>query len=781
MQSATKISNTSEPGNGKRCTRPGTTASGWQTAHISQNANTDDRLRPDALEIMARELDNNPDIGLVYADFFITGFKNMPFNNNIRTGYSKKPDYAPEIMLAGCHIGPQPMWRASLHNEIGYFDETFTSAGDYEFWCRIALRYPLKHIPEFLGLYFHNPVGIANSNSHVTAGETRQVKQKYQGKFPTPAKALPTGYYYKKPVREGQFVNICMVTYNRLDFTQQAIDSIVTHTRFPHVITVADNNSQDGTRDYLSRLHSKGIIKNLILLNENIGIARASNLAWQMEPEAEYYLKYDNDIVIQKKNWLSDMITVVDAVPEIGVLGYNFEPKSYPLVTACGVKFRYKEIENIGGACILIPKRTKNKIGYWCEDYGLYGEEDADMGWRIRLAGLINTYMEDEDIGIHLPGGKAASITRGSWASNNIQEAELEQEYRLWKDQQRRQNFLPESRYKTNTNGYKTGKRSLFIAPQTCPDDYTISICKNSSIKSVTSESSSSKALVSIIIPVWNNLSLTRQCLDALYSNTKYHHYELIIIDNASTDETTSFLAALSGNIKIIRNPENLGFARANNQGAQAASGDYLVFLNNDTIPQTNWLTELVAFIERYPRAGIVGCKLFFADETIQHCGAAMRHDYNFFRHPYKFLERNHPLANRSKEVDAVTGACIIIPQNIFFEVGMFDETYLNGCEDMDLCTAVRQKGYSVYYNPMAELFHLTSQTPRPQNKDRENFSHYIAKWGREGMKNEIEIYEEDGFWGVHAGRYVHNYNNYARNWYGRTETDGKGKQQTSN
>ncbi|MFM6022202.1 MAG: glycosyltransferase, partial [Dolichospermum sp.] len=122
---------------------------------------------------------------------------------------------------------------------------------------------------------------------------------------------------------------------------------------------VVDNGSHDGTKDYLLELKEKGIIKNLVLLDENVGVAKASNLAWIQEEKALYYLKYDNDIVIQKNNWLSNLISVIDATPEVGVIGYNFEPISYSLKMIRDQKIRVKEEGNIGGACFLIPKRTQ--------------------------------------------------------------------------------------------------------------------------------------------------------------------------------------------------------------------------------------------------------------------------------------------------------------------------------------------------------------------------------------------------------------------------------------
>ena len=431
------------------------------------NANTDDRLRPDAFQIMADELEKNPETGLVYADFFITGYENMDFYGHIRSGYSIKPDYSPGIMLSGCHMGPQPMWRKSVHDEIGYFDDSFTSAGDYEFWCRLATSYPMRHIPDFLGLYLHNHSGIANSNLQTGSREAESVMQMYKDKFPPLDSEVPIGYYYKEKVSEGKYVNICMVTYNRLEFTKQAVASIVKQTRFPYVLTVVDNNSTDGTGEYLKELYKRGIIKNLVLLDRNIGVAKASNLAWQTEPDAEYYLKFDNDIVMQKHDWLANMVKIVDEFPEIGVLGYNFESASYPVITARNYSMRIKKQGNIGGACILIPKRTGKLLGRWCEDYGLYSEEDADYGYRVLQADKLNVYMENENAGFHLPSGKAAAIDPRTLAASDGIEEIHDRQYRLHKDYQRRNNI---SILNENIKGYISGTRPIYVSSAFTPD-----------------------------------------------------------------------------------------------------------------------------------------------------------------------------------------------------------------------------------------------------------------------------------------------------------------------
>src|SRR4030042_2312013 len=198
-----------------------------------------------------------------------------------------------------------------------------------------------------------------------------------------------------------KYVNICILTFNRLAYTKKCIESILKYTDYPHIITVIDNHSQDGTRDFLKDLKSKGLIKNLILLNENIGVAKASNIAWLLEPSSEYYLKLDNDILIKKSPWLSPMVETIENVPVLGAIAYNCEKVSYPLQTINGYRIRLKH-GNLGGVCIFIPKRTEKLLGYWCEDYGLYGQEDLDYGIRIQLTGLLNAYMEDEQIISHM-------------------------------------------------------------------------------------------------------------------------------------------------------------------------------------------------------------------------------------------------------------------------------------------------------------------------------------------------------------------------------------------
>ena len=124
----------------------------------------------------------------------------------------------------------------------------------------------------------------------------------------------------------------------------------------------------------------------------------------------------------------------------------------------------------------------------------------------------------------------------------------------------------------------------------------------------------------SIVIPVHNKAALTRQCLDAIYEHPPEVDHEVLVVDDASTDETAEMLAGYGDAVRHVRLERNSGFATACNTGAEAAQGEYLVFLNNDTIAQPAWLDALAAYADRTD-AAVVGSKLLFPDGTVQHAG----------------------------------------------------------------------------------------------------------------------------------------------------------------
>lgn len=241
-----------------------------------------------------------------------------------------------------------------------------------------------------------------------------------------------------------EFCNIGILSYNRLNYTTQCIEAIhSTKGQYPFKITVVEQGSTDGSAEYLKELKRQGLIDNICLNPKNVGVAKGANTCWTKEPDAAFFLKLDNDMVAKKVGWLDDMVDAMDSChKQIATLGYNVEPTSYPInYEINNHKLRVKQ-GNVGGACLLIPARTEELIGYFCEEYQLYGEEDANYHIRLAIRGFVNAYMEDEDAFFHLPAGKAAVIdtTKAGFHASDGMEEVNEKEYRDFKDAFREKN-----------------------------------------------------------------------------------------------------------------------------------------------------------------------------------------------------------------------------------------------------------------------------------------------------------------------------------------------------
>ena len=251
----------------------------------------------------------------------------------------------------------------------------------------------------------------------------------------------------------------------------------------------------------------------------------------------------------------------------------------------------------------------------------------------------------------------------------------------------------------------------------------------------------------SIIIPVWNNQALTTQCLTALAEVTQGVTYEVIVVDNHSTDGTPAFLAGLGGDVTVITNEENLGFAKACNQGAQASKGEYLVFLNNDTIPQPGWLSALVDEVKAHSDVAVVGSKLLYEDGTIQHAGVAFSREFLMPYHMYPGVPADAPMVSRRRELQCVTAACMLIRRQVFAQVGGFDEGYKNGFEDVDLCLKIGEKNWKIVYQPNSTVIHLESRTPGRKTHEDENTNRFRERWGHAWwITDEDRLHFDDGY-----------------------------------
>lgn len=258
---------------------------------------------------------------------------------------------------------------------------------------------------------------------------------------------------------------------------------------------------------------------------------------------------------------------------------------------------------------------------------------------------------------------------------------------------------------------------------------------------------------VSVIILNWNKLDYLKQCIENAVKNTDYLNYEIIIFDNASIEKgTKEYLSSLP--FTTVFGPVNLRFAKGNNEAIKYASGDYLLFLNNDTVPEYDWLSPMVQLIMDAPECGIVGSKLLYPDRTIQHIG--MYIDFKGRRKCYfKQYPEDIPEAVTVRECELVSAACMLIKKSLFEKVGKFDERYIHGVEDVDLCLKVRELGYKILFCPKSVLIHFEGtslrdigKTEREKIKNREKLKKksarnneriFYKKWGNkiDGMRLE--------------------------------------------
>jgi GT2 family glycosyltransferase len=250
----------------------------------------------------------------------------------------------------------------------------------------------------------------------------------------------------------------------------------------------------------------------------------------------------------------------------------------------------------------------------------------------------------------------------------------------------------------------------------------------------------------SIIIPVFNNAALTRACLDRVLATMPADiAWEIVVIDDASTDATADLLGNYGDRIRIVSHAVNKGFSISCNDGAAIASGQYLVFLNNDTVPQQGWLEALVQYADRHPESAVVGSKLLFPNDTIQHCGIVICADGEP-RHLYSGFPANHPLANKPRRLKAVTGACMLIRQADFRAAGGFDRAYTNGYEDVDLCLRLGEAGRETHCCPESTLYHLEAVTRSLANDSQvQNRKLFNLRWKDRVPPDELDHYLADG------------------------------------
>lgn len=252
---------------------------------------------------------------------------------------------------------------------------------------------------------------------------------------------------------------------------------------------------------------------------------------------------------------------------------------------------------------------------------------------------------------------------------------------------------------------------------------------------------SSALPFVSFVVPLFNHLEETRQMLTSLQASLPEGlHYEIILVDDASVDETPVWLKTLrDSRIKVLINETNRGYAATNNAGVKLAKGELLGLLNNDLIFEPGWLIPMVSILlSSQLNAGLVGNVQYrIADGELDHSGLALN--------PEGQLHHVQTLPNQPIEkVWAVTGACMMLHKADFEALGGFDETFVNGCEDIDLCFKMRKAGKAVYLASKSRICHHVSLSRKTNTlQDLRNSRLLFKRWRPEIKRKLSEVWRK--------------------------------------
>jgi GT2 family glycosyltransferase len=251
----------------------------------------------------------------------------------------------------------------------------------------------------------------------------------------------------------------------------------------------------------------------------------------------------------------------------------------------------------------------------------------------------------------------------------------------------------------------------------------------------------------SIVIPVHGKAELTRACLDAVLADLP-GNCEVVVVDDASPDPTPQLLAGYGEAIRVVSRERNGGFAVACNEGAAAARGELLLFLNNDTEPRAGWLEALRGYATAHPEAAVLGAKLLYPGEVVQHAGVVFGQD-GYPHHLYAGFPAKHPAVCHPRRLQAVTAACMLVRRDAFEAAGGFDTGFHNSLEDVDLCLRIGAAGGEVHYCPDAVLVHLESASRGRSDRFERSVSLYCERWRQRVHRDDLEIYASDGLLAV--------------------------------
>ncbi len=513
-------------------------------------------------------------------------------------------------------------------------------------------------------------------------------------------------------------ISIVMPVYNTpVEYLKKAIDSVITQSYPYWELCIADDASSDtDTIRLLTKYTKKDDRIHVVFRNINGNISLASNAALAMA-QGEYVAFLDHDDMLAS-NALLEVIKVINSRTDTKFI-YSDEDK----IDERGRRFspHFKSgwnpdmflSHNYISHLSIIQKSLLDKVGNF--RVGYEGSQDYDLFLRVLDQLSSFEIVHIEKILYHWRASEGSTAFNAE-AKSHTTAAGL----------------------KALKDYFSTKNEMVNVVEGLLPNTYKV-------IYPIVHE-----PLVTLIIPTRDNYKILFLCIKSILEKTSYKNYEIIIVDNQTTDlKTLAYLEDLVqtySSIRIIKYDKTFNYSAINNFAVTYANGDIVGLINNDVeIISDYWLTEMVEHALR-PEIGVVGAKLYYDDDTIQHAGVILGiggvagHSHkNYKKNDHGYFSRLKVIQNYS----AVTGACLVVRKILFEEVAGLNEEYLSvAFNDVDFCLKLQEKGYRTLWTPYVELYHHESIT-RGEEDDmikRARFNaevNYMKKrWGERLQKD---------------------------------------------
>lgn len=489
--------------------------------------------------------------------------------------------------------------------------------------------------------------------------------------------AVPVGRGQKQPKPEAPpapKVAIAIAAFNALNNTKKCISSISKNTGASYEFYFLDNGSTDGTANFFRQATGREPLRN----PRNTGVAKGRNKITKeilKDPYVKYVCYLDNDTQVAE-GWLEEMVSILESNPEVAMVGpmtssasgaqkvHNYESFKSWLKDKGGSDNNFFKVKEIDRFCMLVRAEVLGKVGLFDDSFGVYGYEEVDFCRRVKEAGYdiaVANKVFVEHVG-------AATIRANHLNWSRILEASSSRYNNKWRED-----------------------RAAVKSPAGAPK----SVMSSRSIEARAS-TRFTHPRASIVLITHNRLDVTQKCIKSILDHTV--GYELIVVDNGSTDGTVEWLENLR-RATVIRNKENLGVPKARNQGIRATRHEYIVIMDNDVVVKGGWLDEL--FWEMKSGADVVGIEAWKLNED---WAASSR------------------CVNQNQEFSYLGGACCLFRREVFEKVGLLDEgfspAYYEDSISGERLVPVRY-GNQVDVVPIRELFEMGVAIKRDDGKEQ--------------------------------------------------------------